>query len=174
MPRLLQTLLYLTLTAASAQAEPSLERLQTVASFQKALEPTARPHLVHFWALWCPPCVEELPRQVELARSARAAGVEVLWVNLDGFTKEAAVRSHLRSLKGAGASRNVQLDPAISPENLSKQLAPGWTGALPATFGLPADGTPVVAVLEPITSEGAKRMLTALTPRLTPHPEKSP
>ncbi len=39
--------------------------------------------LVHFWATWCPPCVEELPQLEKLYRTLRGKDFEVLAVNVD-------------------------------------------------------------------------------------------
>lgn len=43
--------------------------------------------IVHFWATWCPPCIEELP-QMQKALAGLGEGVVVLPVSLDR-TKEA-------------------------------------------------------------------------------------
>lgn len=48
------------------------------------LLPTAllgQPVLLHFWATWCPPCVEELPGLLELGREH--PGLRVVAISLD-------------------------------------------------------------------------------------------
>jgi thiol-disulfide isomerase/thioredoxin len=48
-----------------------------------------QPVLVHFWATWCPPCVEELPGLLELAESGKlrvlAVSVDPSWAAVEGF-----------------------------------------------------------------------------------------
>lgn len=39
--------------------------------------------LVHFWATWCPPCVEELPTLDEVSRVLPAGDFQVLAVSVD-------------------------------------------------------------------------------------------
>ena len=39
--------------------------------------------LVHFWATWCPPCIEELPSLNQFAREFAPQGVVVLGVSID-------------------------------------------------------------------------------------------
>lgn len=39
--------------------------------------------LVHFWATWCPPCVEELPQLEKLYRSLQGKDLEILAVSVD-------------------------------------------------------------------------------------------
>lgn len=39
--------------------------------------------LVHFWATWCPPCVEELPQLEKLYRALRGTDFEILAVSVD-------------------------------------------------------------------------------------------
>jgi len=42
-----------------------------------------RPVLVHFWATWCPPCIEELPGLIEAGRRLEGQGLVVLAVSMD-------------------------------------------------------------------------------------------
>lgn len=42
-----------------------------------------RPALVHFWATWCAPCVEELPALVHAGDSIKKLGVDVLLISVD-------------------------------------------------------------------------------------------
>lgn len=83
------------------------------------------PVLVHFWATWCPPCVEELP---SLLAYARSTGTPVLAVSVDEDW----------------ASLRAFLGDAVPPEVL---LADGAEVArlfdvreLPVTFVVDADG----------------------------------
>ncbi len=39
--------------------------------------------ILHFWASWCPPCVEEAPALEALARAVEPAGVIVLGISAD-------------------------------------------------------------------------------------------
>lgn len=39
--------------------------------------------MVHFWATWCPPCVEELPALDRFARSLAGSDLEVLTISVD-------------------------------------------------------------------------------------------
>jgi thiol-disulfide isomerase/thioredoxin len=42
-----------------------------------------RPTLVHFWATWCAPCIEELPRLHGSRAMLREAGIDLLLVSID-------------------------------------------------------------------------------------------
>jgi peroxiredoxin len=39
--------------------------------------------VLHFWATWCPPCVEETPSLVQFAENMRDQGVIVLSISVD-------------------------------------------------------------------------------------------
>lgn len=46
--------------------------------------------LVHFWASWCPPCLAELPKVLELARQFQGRPFKIVLISLDENWKDAA------------------------------------------------------------------------------------
>src|SRR4051812_4042775 len=45
--------------------------------------------LLHFWATWCPPCLDEMPKLVELARSLKGRSVKIVAISLDDKWEDA-------------------------------------------------------------------------------------
>lgn len=89
--------------AAAAFALPSLS------GERRALgELRGRVVLVHFWATWCPPCVEELPALDALHEALSEEGLAVLAVSVDAGAPE-PVR---RFAEGQGLGLPVLHDPA--------------------------------------------------------------
>jgi thiol-disulfide isomerase/thioredoxin len=43
----------------------------------------SKPTLVHFWATWCAPCIEELPALAKSIGPIKAAGIDVVLVSVD-------------------------------------------------------------------------------------------
>jgi peroxiredoxin len=39
--------------------------------------------LLNFWATWCPPCIEEIPALIEMARQLGPQGLVILGVSVD-------------------------------------------------------------------------------------------
>lgn len=66
------------------------------------------PTLVHFWATWCPPCLDEFPAVVEYARRWEAKGLRVYAVSLDKSWEDAD--KFLNGLKTPESWVNV-IDP---------------------------------------------------------------
>lgn len=62
--------------------------------------------MVHFWATWCPPCVEELPTIDKLNRTIADKDFQLLAVSVDDETSEVAA-----FLKKHGLNLPVLLDP---------------------------------------------------------------
>ena len=59
-------------------------RLQTLDGRSVSLaELKGKVVMVHFWATWCPPCVEEIPSLDRLSRSLAGQDVAVLAVSVD-------------------------------------------------------------------------------------------
>jgi thiol-disulfide isomerase/thioredoxin len=46
--------------------------------------------LIHFWASWCPPCMAEMPRVLELANRFQGRPFKVVLVSLDESWKDAS------------------------------------------------------------------------------------
>ncbi len=63
--------------------------------------------MVHFWATWCPPCVEEIPALERLYRMFKGKDFEILAVNID----EGSVGVVTSFLQKNGVSFPVLLDP---------------------------------------------------------------
>jgi thiol-disulfide isomerase/thioredoxin len=53
--------------------------------------------VVDFWAVWCPPCRQEIPQLVRLARDNKERGVEVIGLHVDdrGRTSRQAMRNFI-------------------------------------------------------------------------------
>lgn len=52
--------------------------------------------LLDFWAIWCPPCREEMPNLVSVYRQYREAGFDVLGVSLDRANSAGTLRAFMR------------------------------------------------------------------------------
>ena len=61
--------------------------ITVVASCAEQNDPSPRWQLINYWAVWCKPCIEEIPELNELARK-HGDLVRVTGVNFDGMTGE--------------------------------------------------------------------------------------
>ena len=117
--------------------------------------------ILHFWASWCPRCVEEMPLLQEVNRDYGARGVRVLALNL-----AEAPRRVGRYLKAHGLDLQILLDPK---------------GDVAAKYGV--TGLPMTIVIDPqgqILSRISMGSLdrngidTLLAPFLTPPEKRDP
>ena len=98
------------------------------------------PLLVNFWAIWCPPCVAELPALERAIAPLKAQSVRVLLVSVDrGGAKKAVPFLE----KHGVSSPELAFDPKGA---LSRHLA---VRGLPTTFLLSADQTKSWAFVGP-------------------------
>jgi len=116
--------------AVVAIASPEI-RPATHADLKAAVE-AARGHVVvlNVWATWCGPCRAEFPDLLQLYRTYRERGMELMLVSADFDDQLGAARAFL-------AANDVDFPTYLKTGDdmeFIDSIDPGWTGALPATF----------------------------------------
>ena len=96
--------------------------------------------VLHLWATWCLPCVEELPLLAKLAREASSRGVDFLAVSLDDPTERSAARVGRVLLTKTGNPQWSPILKADHPEDFVADLVPSWEGEIPAFFAYDREG----------------------------------
>ena len=87
-------------------------------------------HIVNFWAMWCAPCVKELPILQEYGKNN--PNVEILMVSLD-FPEN--IETKLKPfLKKKGVTSKVVLLDDPDANSWIDKIDPNWSGAIPFTI----------------------------------------
>jgi thiol-disulfide isomerase/thioredoxin len=94
----------------------------------------ARGHavLVHFWASWCGPCLEELPLMERFAREMKPRGLEVISLSLDDPTR--AGDRVVKTLAEKAPSLTRSIVRVDDPDAFINNFDPQWEGSIPALF----------------------------------------
>lgn len=87
--------------------------------------------LVDFWATYCAPCREELPRLVAMVEGYRSKGVNFVTVSCDEPEQKAQALTFIRQ---KGAHEPYLIRQADDPDKFAAAIDPKWDGALPALF----------------------------------------
>lgn len=87
-------------------------------------------YIVNFWAMWCAPCVKELPIIEEYKKNN--PNVEVLLVSLD--FPENIKKSLLPFLKKKSITAKVVLLDDPDSNTWIDKIDPNWSGSLPFTI----------------------------------------
>jgi thiol-disulfide isomerase/thioredoxin len=125
---------------ASALAGPRPVTLRDGGSRDLAKAP-GKLLIVHFWATWCPPCVEELPGLLEYAQSVKGdPAIEILAVSVDTDWK--TVDAFLEKTKATG------LPVALDPQRATARAF--GTEKFPETWFLDPQGNVLEAFIGPV------------------------
>lgn len=121
------------LAAGSAGAQAVRPKVISLAQLRANMKQhQGRPLLVHVWASWCAPCVDELPLVAQLARDAQARGIAVYSVSLD----QPAAAAHVGWVLGrkAGGALGGDILRTDDADAFIAHLDPDWEGEIPAFF----------------------------------------
>lgn len=128
----LQVLLILVLSITSKHVSAqeiktySFDELEPIFHYQNDTT-----YVINFWAMWCKPCVEELPYFEAIRKNYSDKKVKLILVSLD-FSNNVEERLNKFRAKRNVNSHIVILDDPDADSWISK-VAEKWDGAIPAT-----------------------------------------
>ncbi|MEM9802336.1 MAG: TlpA disulfide reductase family protein [Planctomycetota bacterium] len=127
----------------SATIEPDVSVVD-LAGLESALQAReGRGYLLNVWAIWCAPCVQELPELIDMAHEWRPRGGDVVGISYDlmvGADDPQDVRdtvAHFIAEKGWDFDVLVLDEPDYDAINERFDLP----GAIPVTLAIDAEGT---------------------------------
>lgn len=92
--------------------------------------------IFNFWATWCAPCVREMPYFEQANRSN--TDMELYFISMDDARRPERVTSFI---KKRDIQSPVYLLNDVDFNSWIDKVNPDWTGAIPATLFVQADGT---------------------------------
>ena len=116
--------------------------------------------LLNFWAIWCQPCVAELPELLEVAREYRGRGGVVLTVSYDLMVPEVTKDEVVKQMVGFVAARKMDVPVLIynaaDYDAINQRF--GLPGPIPMTIAIDRAG----AVVERHAGRAGKDKFTAM------------
>jgi thiol-disulfide isomerase/thioredoxin len=131
------------LLASAPAALPVLRTPDEVRKLPAEVAP-GKPVVLHFWATWCLPCVEELPALAKTLRELEGAGGRAVFLSLD-LPRNAELARRTLDEHAAGFAQFLLDAPDADP--ILAAVDPKWDGALPATFVYDRRGARVASLI---------------------------
>ena len=119
------------------QSSADLEEASAAQILAEVRSSSASVTILNFWATWCIPCRDEMPRYIRIARELGAANVRVIFVSTD-FPEDAP---EVRQFLARYGVTDVAYQLIGSEAALNSSVGGKWSGALPATALFGRDGT---------------------------------
>jgi thiol-disulfide isomerase/thioredoxin len=122
--------------------------------------------LLHMWATWCGPCMQEMPVMVDLARALPARGFELLSVAMDEDTKYNAalvgkvIDGRAQGMLTRAIAKYQDADAFVAG------LDPQWEGSIPALLAFSRTGALVGALYGEASRAELDRFLAELEPEM--------
>ena len=147
--------------ATTHRAEPAQAlTVMDLPAITRAVHGRARPVLVHFWASWCGPCLEELPLVEKFARDMKGRGVDVLSLSLDDPERAGARVVEVLTQRAPSLTRNIV--KVSDTEAFINAIDTRWEGSIPAVFAYDDKGR----LRDRLIGEATRRDLDALVSRV--------
>ena len=128
------------LTAAKSHSAVRLIPLDQSGFRQMVAAHRGKILLVDFWATWCAPCREELPKLVALHAAKESQGLDFVTISCDEPEQETAAAQFVAA-QNAPAPHYIRR--AASDDAFINAIDPKWSGALPALFLFDRNGRQV-------------------------------
>jgi thiol-disulfide isomerase/thioredoxin len=112
--------------------------LMDLAAINREVRGRGRPVLLHFWASWCGPCLEELPLVDRFARDMKGKGVDVVSLSLDDPQRAGARVVEVLSARAPNLTRNIA--KLGDSDAFINAIDPRWEGSIPAVFAFDDHG----------------------------------
>lgn len=145
MKRCARVLLCVCLLAACSGPVPEEPQIRFVdlAGLEKVLaEYRGKGVLLNFWAMWCEPCVAEMPELLETVRSYRGRGGAALGVSYDLMVPDATRDEVLQRLRSYVAEHKIDIPVLVYEADdydaINQRF--GLPGPIPVTLALDAGG----------------------------------
>lgn len=124
-----------------------------------------KPLLVNLWATWCPPCVKELPALKEVGAAVRAAGGEVIGLNMNLINEGLNLKEESQLVVRFASRRELDFPIWMwSGDDLAGVFAALGTddpGGVPLTLAIDAAGKVVTTKIGEATLEEFEAMFDA-------------
>jgi thiol-disulfide isomerase/thioredoxin len=145
---------------AAAEVRGKVEHWDLARIREEMKQRRGRPLVIHLWASWCGPCLEELPSIETFARKARSHGIGVVSLSLDtAANSDERVTHALAQLAPSLTSVVADFD---DPAAFGALFTRSWEGSIPALFAFDSAGGLQRSVVESVPAAQLDRLLARL------------